>query len=84
MNTNFDSQLVSYLRRLATRRQSGVVSADDVQNFLTRNGFSGDTNERLSIVRRTLSNAPFRRHAAARSARPAARGRFITTYSVYR
>jgi hypothetical protein len=82
MGTYQNSQLVKYLRRLARGRKNGRVSADDIQTYLTRQGFVGGTNERLSIVRRTLSGQNFVQSSPVKSRRPEARGRVIYSYFV--
>lgn len=74
------SQLRSYLRGLSRRRNSGIVTADDVQNYLTRKQFSGNTNERLSIIRSVLREPTFFRAGSVQSKREAARGRRVTAW----
>lgn len=77
------SQTAGYLKGLARRRSNGIVTADDVQNYLSRHRFSSSVNERLSVVRSVLSErAGFTRVGATQSTRDAARGRMISTWSI--
>lgn len=76
------ARATSYLRGLASRRKSRTVTADDVQNFLSRNGFPSKTNARLSVIRSVLRTPNFRPTGSAPSSRPAARGRKVTTWTV--
>ena len=75
------SQLNSYLRGLSRRRSDGIVTADDVQNYLTRKGFNFGQNERLSVTRSVLGEPNFVPVGTVSSRREAARGRTITAWS---
>lgn len=75
------SQLNSYLRGLSRRRSNGIVTADDVQNYLTKKGFGMGQNERLSLTRSVLGEQNFVAVGEVPSRRPAARGRVITAWS---
>lgn len=81
MSSNMVSQLTSYLRGLSRRRSSGYVTADDVQNFLSRKGFRGNQNQRLSITRTVLSAPEFTSVGSVPSKRDAARSRRITAWT---
>lgn len=77
------SRTTSYLRGLAHRRPNNIVTADDIQNYLSRQGFSNNVNERLSVVRSVLNpNTGFHRIGTTQSTREAARGRTISTWTV--
>jgi predicted Zn-dependent protease len=76
-------RMISYLRSLANRRSSGVVTADDAHTFLTREGVNvGQIRTRLSFINSVFSGEMFEYAGTTRSSRPAARGRSISTYSV--
>jgi hypothetical protein len=85
MNSNTQEKTVakaaSYLRSLARKRNSSIVTADDVQNFLNRNGFKGSINQRLSVVRSVLRGPSFEQVGATRSNRAEARSRTITAWT---
>jgi hypothetical protein len=76
------TKATSYLRSLARRRVSSVVTADDVQNFLNRQGFTGNQNERLSVIRSVLREPNFYYAGLTRSKREAARSRTITAWTI--
>lgn len=76
------SKATGYLRGLARRRSNSLVTADDVQNYLTKNGFRGNVNERLSIVRSVLRSPNFISAGTMQSSREAARGRTITAWTI--
>lgn len=80
-NSNIVSKATTYLRSLSRKRVNRVVTADDVQNFLTRNGFRGDLNERLSVVRQVLRSPNFYAVGTTRSKREEARSRTITAWT---
>jgi len=76
-------RIASYLRSLASRRSSGTVSADDVHNYLTREGVNvGQVRTRLSFINTVFSNGMFEQTGMTRSTRPQAKGRAISMYSV--
>lgn len=76
------NQMTSYLRSLANRRSSGVVSADDAHNYLTRAGIREQmVRTRLSFINSVFSNGEFEAVGSAPSSRPQARGRAITTWT---
>jgi predicted Zn-dependent protease len=76
-------RIMSYLRSLANRRSSGVVSADDVHNYLTRDGVrEQQTRTRLSFINSVFSSEMFEQVGMTASTRPQARGRAIATYTV--
>jgi hypothetical protein len=78
------SKATSYLRSLARRRNDAVVTADDVQNFLSQNGFRGNTNERLSVIRSVLREPNFYAIGTTKSNRDAARSRTISAWTLSR
>jgi len=80
--TNLVSQTTNYLRGLARRRNSGIVTADDVVNFLTKKNVRLSQNERLSVTRQVLGAPNFYAIGYTRSARPEARSRTITAWTV--
>jgi hypothetical protein len=81
MYTTTVSKATSYLRSLARRRNSAVVTADDVQNFLNRNNFPGNQNARLSVIRSVLRQPNFYAVGLTRSKREEARSRTITAWT---
>jgi hypothetical protein len=76
------SKATGYLRGLARRRSNSTVTADDVQSYLTKNGFRGNVNERLSIVRSVLRSPNFTSMGLTQSSREVARGRSITAWTI--
>lgn len=83
----FMRQMSNYLRALAkrrgTRRNSGVVSADDVHSYLTRAGIREQmVRTRLSLINSVFSNGDFEQQGSTYSSRPAAKGRSISTWSI--
>jgi predicted Zn-dependent protease len=76
-------RIVSYLRSLANRRSTGVVSADDVHNYLTRDGVrEQQTRTRLSFINSVFGSGMFEMVGTMASTRPSAKGRAISTYTV--
>lgn len=75
------SGLTNYLRSLSRRRGTSVVTADDAQRFLDNKNFSGNQNERLSVIRSVLREPTFSSVGFTPSSREAARGRTITTWT---
>ena len=76
-------RISSYLRGLANRRSSGVVTADDVHTYLTRDGVrEQQTRTRLSFINTVFSNGMFEQDGMVASARPQAKGRSITAWTV--
>jgi hypothetical protein len=76
-------RIMTYLRSLANRRSTGVVSADDVHNYLTRDGVrEQQTRTRLSFINSVFSSEMFEFAGMTASTRPQAKGRSISTYTV--
>lgn len=75
------SKTTTYVKGLVRRRSNAIVTADDVQNYLTKNGYRGTQNERLSIVRSVLREPTFVSNGSVPSTREAARGRSITAWT---
>ena len=76
-------RIASYLRSLANRRNDGTVSADDVHNYLTRDGVrEQQVRTRLSFINSVFSMEMFEQVGMTASSRPAARGRAISAYTV--
>jgi hypothetical protein len=76
-------RIMSYLRSLANRRESGVVTADDVHNYLTRDGVrEQQTRTRLSFINSVFSSEMFERVGTMASSRPSAKGRAISAYTL--
>ena len=76
-------RIASYLRSLANRRSTGTVSADDVHNYLTRDGVrEQQTRTRLSFINSVFSGEMFEFAGMMPSTRPSAKGRAISTYTV--
>jgi predicted Zn-dependent protease len=85
--TEFEStarRMISYLRSLANRRSSGVVSADDVHTYLNRQGVQPQqTRTRLSFINSVLAGSGmFEQAGTTRSMRPQAKGRAISAWMV--
>lgn len=76
------AKATSYLRSLAKKRTSSIVTADDVQSFLSKAGFKGNTNKRLSVIRSVLRGPTFYAIGNTRSTREAARSRTITAWKL--
>lgn len=74
------NKAAKYLETLSRRRANGVVTADDVQNYLSKQKFSSNQNERLSVVRSVLQVPRFYPMGEQKSTRPKARGRTIRTW----
>jgi hypothetical protein len=75
--------LTSYLRSLATRRSNGIVTADDVHNYLNRKGISSSAvTTRLSFVNSVLRSPVFESAGSVYSSRPQAKGRAITAWQL--
>lgn len=78
---NTENGLRSYLRTLARRRDSGVVTADDAHTYLTRQGLSErNIGIRLSMINRVLREPNFYPVGLTASRRPAARYRQIAEW----
>jgi NADH/NAD ratio-sensing transcriptional regulator Rex len=75
-------RMVSYLRSLASRRSSGVVTADDAHVFLTRMGVrERQVRTRLSYINSAFASGLFEQAGTTYSTRPAAKGRAISTWA---
>jgi hypothetical protein len=79
---NTVNKLRSYLRRLANSRNSGVVSADDVHNFVQRNKLSLSQDDKLSLTRSVLNESEFMVVYYAPSSRPEAKGRQVAQWTL--
>lgn len=80
-NETLVSTLRSYLRGLANRRNTGTVTADDAQNFLTRKGVSPRMiRTRQAVINSALMSGDFAAGSTVPSNRPAAKGRQITEW----
>jgi hypothetical protein len=76
------SGLRGYLRSLANRRSSGVVTADDAHNYLGKNGIDEmKVRTRLSFINAAFSNG-FEQVGYTYSSRPAAKGRSISEWTI--
>ena len=76
-------RMTSYLRSLSNRRSSGVVTADDVHAYLTREGVhQKQVKTRLSFINSVLAGSgEFVQDGTTRSTRPEAKGRTITAWT---
>lgn len=79
---NVVAKATSYVRGLAKRRSNNVVTADDVQNFLSSKKFRGSTTDRMSVVRSVLNTTNFRQIGTTPSVREVARGRRVTAWTI--
>jgi hypothetical protein len=76
-------KVTNYVRNLASRRSSGVVTADDVQAYLTRQGISArQIRTRLSFVNSVLRAPMFESTGTVYSTRPEAKGRAISAWTL--
>ena len=77
-------RISSYLRTLANRRTDGVVTADDVHNYLNREGVRPQqVRTRLSFINSVLAGSGmFEQAGMVSSTRPQAKGRSITAWTV--
>jgi predicted Zn-dependent protease len=74
-------RIATYLRSLANRRSTGTVSADDVHNYLTRDGVrEQQVRTRLSFINSVFGSGMFEQAGMTRSTRPQAKGRSITAW----
>lgn len=74
------SGLNTYLRNLADRRETGVVSAADARRYLDRKNYRGRQNTRLSIVRSVLNESNFTAVGYMPSPVPESKGRRIAAW----
>jgi hypothetical protein len=73
---------ISYLRSLANRRSSGIVTADDVHTFLNREGVQPQQiRTRLRFINSAFASGMFEQVGRAPSSRPRARGRTIAMWT---
>jgi hypothetical protein len=76
-------RISSYLRGLASRRTDGVVTADDVHTYLNREGVRPQqVRTRLSFINSVFSNGMFAQDGMVASARPQAKGRYISAWTL--
>jgi hypothetical protein len=74
-------RMATYLRSLANRRSSGVVTADDANAFLAREGFRVNVKTRLSYINTVFGSGMFEQTGMTYSTRPQAKGRAISTWA---
>ena len=76
------TSLRSYLRSLASRRNNGIVTADDAHNYLNRTNVSPrKVRTRLSLINSAFSG-DFYAVGSTPSSREAAKGRQITEWTI--
>ena len=77
-------RISSYLRTLATRRTDGVVTADDVHNYLNSDGVRPQqVHTRLSFINSVLAGSGMVEQVGmVSSPRPQAKGRSITAWMI--
>lgn len=75
-----ESQLRSYLRKLARGRKSKSVNADDVHTFLNKKNVSLSPSETTSLTRTVLTEPDFYQAGHVTSQRVAAKGRNIVEW----
>jgi len=76
-------RMTSYLRSLASRRSTGIVTADDVHNYLNREGVQPkQVRTRLSFINSVFGSGMFEQTGTVASSRPAAKGRAISTWTI--
>ena len=79
----FINRMTSYLRSLANRRSSGVVTADDAHTYMSREGIREQmVRTRLSFINSVFGTGMFEQVGRAPSSRPRAKGRSISTWTV--
>ncbi len=76
------SGATTYLRRVGGRRTNKQVTADDVHTYLDREGYTANSNDRISVVRSVLQEPLFKPVGFVQSEREAARGRMIRRWKV--
>lgn len=82
-NEGLVSNLRSYLRGLARRRSTGTVTADDAQNYLTKNGLPMErVRTRVAVINSAFMSGDFQAAGSVPSSRPAAKGRYITEWTI--
>lgn len=84
-NSTTETKLRAYLRRLASSRRTGTVSADDVYTFLSKNNIRMSQNQRIALTRRVLnegSDSEFVVSGFAPSSRPTAKGREVAQWEI--
>lgn len=82
-NSSRVKKLHTYLRSLARRRASRVVTADDAQNYLNKQGMPRNmTNARLSVINSVFGSGDFEPVGRVKSTRPESKGRTITEWSI--
>jgi len=75
------SGLRSYLRSIANRRQSGLVTADDANTYLARNGVNTkQVRVRQSLINSAFQGGSFFPTGMTVSSRPVAKSRSITAW----
>jgi hypothetical protein len=80
--TSMTKRINTYLRSLSNKRSSGIVTADDVHAYLTREGVTPkQIKTRLSFINSVLREPNFAAVDTVPSTRAAARGRMITGWS---
>lgn len=78
------SGLRSYLRSIASRRQSGTVTADDANTYLSRNGVSSrSVRARQSLINSAFQGGNFVQAGVTTSNRPVAKSRYITEWMTF-
>jgi hypothetical protein len=76
------SRIRTWLYSLVRRRNSGVVTADDVHTYLNREGVRPQqVRTRLSFINSVLRSPNFEYAGMTSSTRPAAKGRVITEWT---
>lgn len=73
----------TYLRSLAKKRSDGIVTADDANRYLMKQGIrESNIGRRLSVMNSIFRNGDFLYAGVTNSTRAAARGRAISTWEV--
>lgn len=76
------SNVRSYLRGLARKRNSGTVTADDIHMYWNRNHIRANLSQKLSVINTVFADSSFKRVAYVASNRQVARYRKISEYTV--
>jgi hypothetical protein len=77
------NRLRTYLKGIARKRVSGIVTADDAHRFLDKEGIRPQqVRTRLAFINSALRSPEFEVIGMSPSMRPSARGRMISEWTI--
>lgn len=83
VNPKFQRRLETYLTRLSRKRSDGIVTANDVTDFMTKNGYRmSNVRQRIRYTNATLRRPNFRPVGYRASTNPNAKYRQIRTWRI--